>query len=67
MTRTGVYVTEDERAKVAAGASSPAMALQCGPPPSIHPLLAQLAEAHGLPPLEGRYGMDLKTGEFLAP
>jgi hypothetical protein len=42
--------------------------LQCGPPPSVHTLLAKLAKAHGLPTLErGRYGIDLKTGEFLAP
>ncbi len=68
MTRTGVFVTDGELASVAARANTPAIALQCGPPPSVHSLLERLSVAHGLPALsQGRYGIDLKTGELLAP
>lgn len=65
--RTGVIVTADELERVKAQADAPAIALHCGPAPSALQSVQELARAHGLPNVTGSYGMDLETGELLAP
>ncbi len=67
MTRTGVMVTNDELKRVKAQADAPVIALHCGRTPSALQSVQELAKAHGLPSIRGNYGMDLKTGELLAP
>lgn len=61
MKRHGVFATTDERKMLKGLASAPYVAFS-DPLREAH----KLALAHGLPEIEGYYGCDLETGEFLS-
>lgn len=68
MNRTGVFATPEEIERLSAAASQPVMFLSGGQPmgEDVAVTCHLLALAHGLPEIPGRYGCDLKTGEFVS-
>ena len=67
MTRTGKFASAEEIAAIKETANAPLIALQCGMPETPLQHVYRVALRHGLPGITGYYGIDLKTGEFLAP
>lgn len=65
MTGTGVYATPEEVEILKAALDMPLIALQTGVPESPAIKAHRYALAHGLPEVQGYYGIDLRTGEFL--
>jgi len=63
---TGILATAAEIDALKASLNTPMLALQCGSPVSPQALCHQMALAHGLPEVQGFYGIDLGTGEFMA-
>lgn len=68
MKRLNVFATEDEIKNIKAAASAPVMYLSGGQPMGGDPvkMAHHAAIAHGLPEIEGYYGIDLKNGEFVS-
>ena len=66
MTRTGVFATEEQVKRIRSAASAPLIALNTGMPPHPQEIAHVAALEQGLPEIEGYYGIDLKTGEFVA-
>ncbi len=67
MTRTGKFATAAEIAAIKETANTPLIALQCGMSETPLQHAHRVAIGHGLPEITGYYGIDLKTGEFIAP
>ncbi len=67
MRRTDKFATPEEIAAIKETMNTPLIALQCGMPETPLQHAHRLAIAHGLPEFSGYYGIDLKTGEFIAP
>lgn len=66
MRKTGVFATAEEVAALKASLKTPLIMLQAGLPESPQQKAHRYALAHGLPEVTGYYGIDLKTGEFVA-
>lgn len=65
MTHTGVFATPDEIATMKAAAEAPYIIVGGMAPESPLKVCHRIALAHDLPEIEGYYGCDLSTGEFL--
>jgi len=65
MTRTGVYLTEDEISSVKEWMGMPLIAPGGVFPESPRQMVHRIALRKGLPEIPGYYGADLKTGEIL--
>jgi len=67
MKRTGVFATKEEIERLKTSLQTSGMCLSGGKPMSNPQQDAhRIALNHGLPEIEGYYGCDLKTGEFVA-
>ena len=66
MKQTKVFATAEEIESLKATLSRPMIALQHGMPESAQQHAHRLALAHGLPEIQGYYGCDLRTGEFVS-
>lgn len=66
MRYTGVHMTPEQIQSVKDHAKTPMIMLQCGPPQTTLQFVHSLAIAAGLPEIEGYYGADLRTGEFVS-
>jgi hypothetical protein len=61
----GIKATAEQVQAIRDCMSTPLILLQCGPPQSPLDLAHRYAIEQGLPEIPGRYGIDLKTGEFV--
>lgn len=68
MKRLNVFASAQEIENIKAAASAPVMYLSGGQPMGGDPLKMAHAAAlsHGLPEIQGYYGIDLKSGEFVS-
>lgn len=66
MIKTGVFATEEEIETMKRALDTPYMIFGGKPPRSAAEVAHSLALAHGLPEIPGRYGCDLRTGEFVS-
>jgi hypothetical protein len=66
MKRLGVFATAEEIETLKGVASAPYLVIGGQPPPDPAEEAHRIALAHGLPEIEGYYGCDLKTGEFVS-
>lgn len=66
--RLNVFASADEISSIKAAAAAPVMYLTGGIPFGGDPqkMAQSAALAHGLPEIEGYYGIDLKNGEFVS-
>jgi hypothetical protein len=65
MNHTGTFATEDEIESLKASLSQPYIVIGGIPPRSPAEVAHSFALGHGLPEIQGYYGCDLETGEFL--
>lgn len=65
MKNLGIFATKEEIESMKAAASAPCIMIGGHWPESPQEVCHRLALAHGLPEIEGYYGCDLRTGEFL--
>lgn len=67
MKKTGIIASTEEVEALKSMLSTPLIAINCGSPQRPDVRCHEMALAHGLPEIRGRYGIDLITGEFVAP
>jgi hypothetical protein len=66
MTRTGKYATEEQRERMRAAMAAPYIVVGGIMPRSPAEVAHDCALESGLPEIEGYYGCDLSTGEFVS-
>jgi len=65
MNYTGVFATKEEVEDLKSAASMPCIRVGGHWPESPQKVAHRIALKHGLPEIEGYYGCDLRTGEFV--
>lgn len=65
--RTGVFATDEEVESLKATMKQPYIVVGGVPPEDPRDHAHRVARGHDLPEIPGRYGVDLQTGEFVAP
>ena len=65
MTRTGTFATQDQVAQMRAAMDTPYIIVGGVAPRSPQEVAHSCALAAGLPEIQGYYGCDLATGEFV--